>query len=118
MAQWLGLHAFIARLQVQSLVRELRPCKPCSMAKNKTQKTKHTNAETAPRPMKLNSSPQDHRQGLAKSEFEPRAVLTPVSRLLIQLYTSSVTAWERSALSPHLTHGCFSLLITVQNNHM
>ena len=104
MAQWLGLLAFIARLQVQSLVRDLRPCKPCSMAKkrkkkNKTQKTKHTNAETAPRPMKLKSSPQDHRQELAKSEFEPRAVLTLVSRLLIQLYISSVTAWERSALT-------------------
>ena len=122
MVQWLGLHAFIARLQVQSLVRELRPCKPGSMAKkkkkkNKTQKTNPTNAQTEPRSMKLNSPPQDRRQGLAKSEFEPRAVLTPVSRLLIQLSGLSVTAWELSALSPHLTRGCFLLLITVQNNH-
>ena len=85
--------------------------------KNKTQKTKPTNAQTEPRSMKLNSPPQDRRQGLAKSEFEPRAVLTPVSRLLIQLSGLSVTAWELSALSPHLTRGCFLLLITVQNNH-
>ena len=158
MVQWLGLHAFIARFQVQSLARELRPCKPCSMAKKKKEQNpenKTKNTQTEPRPMKLNSSHQDHRQGLAKSEFEPRAALTPVSRLLIEgnsnplqysrlenphgqrslvgirpwgrkesdmtklltQQTLSVTAWELSALSPHLTHGCFSLLITVKNNH-
>ena len=35
MAQWLGLHAFAAMAQVQSLVGELRSCMPHSMAKKK-----------------------------------------------------------------------------------
>ena len=40
--QWLGLHAFTAGAQVQSLVRELRSCKQCGAAKkqNKTKKQK------------------------------------------------------------------------------
>ena len=33
--QWLGLGAFTARPQVQSLVGELRSCKPGSMAKKR-----------------------------------------------------------------------------------
>ena len=33
--QWLGLRAFIARAQVQSLVRELRSCKLRGVAKKK-----------------------------------------------------------------------------------
>ena len=33
--QWLGLRAFTAGAQVQSLVRELRSWKPCGMAKKK-----------------------------------------------------------------------------------
>ena len=30
--QWLGLSVFAAGARVQSLVRELRSCKPCGMA--------------------------------------------------------------------------------------
>ena len=33
--QWLGLSAFTSRAQVQTLVGELRSCKPCSMPKKK-----------------------------------------------------------------------------------
>ena len=33
--QWLGLGTFTAVGRVQSLVGELRSCKPCSVAKNK-----------------------------------------------------------------------------------
>ena len=33
--QWLGLGAFTAGAQVQSLVGKLRSCKPCGMAKKK-----------------------------------------------------------------------------------
>ena len=33
--QWLELRAFSAMAQIQSLVRELRSCKPCSAAKKK-----------------------------------------------------------------------------------
>ena len=32
--QWLGLHAFTAGARVQSLVRELKSCVPCGVAKN------------------------------------------------------------------------------------
>ena len=39
MVQWLGLDAFSAAAQVQSLVKELRSCKLCGIAK----KTKNTN---------------------------------------------------------------------------
>ena len=37
--QWLGLSAFTAVAQVQSLVRELRSCKLCGVAKKKKKKT-------------------------------------------------------------------------------
>ena len=35
MAQWLGLGAVTAVAWVQSLVRELRSCKPCGVARKK-----------------------------------------------------------------------------------
>ena len=38
--QWLGLGAFTAGTQVQSLVRELRSCKMCSVAKKEKKKKK------------------------------------------------------------------------------
>ena len=38
MVQWLGLGAFTAMAQVQSLVRELRSCKLHSVAKKKKKK--------------------------------------------------------------------------------
>ena len=36
--QWLGLSAFTAGAQVQSLVRQLKSHKPCSVAKKKKKK--------------------------------------------------------------------------------
>ena len=33
--QWLGLRALLPRARVQSLVGELRPCKPCGAAEKK-----------------------------------------------------------------------------------
>ena len=36
--QWLGLCTFIARAQVEPLVRELRSLKPCRVAKKKKKK--------------------------------------------------------------------------------
>ena len=38
MVQWLGLGAFTAVAQVQSLVGELRSCKPCGATKKKKKK--------------------------------------------------------------------------------
>ena len=38
--QWLGLGTFTRRARVQSLVKELRSCKLCGAAKNKTKQTK------------------------------------------------------------------------------
>ena len=35
MAKWLGFWTFTLMVQVQSLVRELRSCEPCGMAKIK-----------------------------------------------------------------------------------
>lgn len=35
MAKWLGFWTFTAMVQVQSLVGELRSCKPCGMAQKK-----------------------------------------------------------------------------------
>ena len=49
MVQWLGLRAFTARTRVPSLVRELRSCKLCGVAKKKRKKEqegtpKHTSS--------------------------------------------------------------------------
>ena len=42
--QWLGLGAFTARARVHSLVRELKSCKPCGVARKikKERKEKKT----------------------------------------------------------------------------
>ena len=44
--QWLGLGTFIAGAWFKSLVRELRSCKLCGGAKNKTKQNKKTGKES------------------------------------------------------------------------
>ena len=43
--QWLGLHPFMPMAQVQTLVRELRSCKPCGSA-TKKKKLNYKNTQT------------------------------------------------------------------------